>query len=138
MKLMTIESISSKPDTFGNRYHAMQVTNLISGKVLSFTISGDNASQATYDLFQDWEAVREFCTLISTEINYRSFKAITKQWPYGGCEAVAKYIIDNGGRPSFYEAVKAHCDDNGIEIGNHYSDLYVPVSPSTSRLAKAY
>ena len=140
MKLIRIETISSKPDTYGNCYHAMRVTNQISGKCLEFTISGDNGPQAAYELFQDWEAVREFCELQTTVLGVRDFNRETKGLAHGGCtgKEITKHISDNGGRPSFYEAVKAHCDENGIEIGSYYSDLHVPVSPSISRLAKAY
>lgn len=39
---------------------------------------------------------------------------------------------------SFWEAISGHCKAAGIEINNHYSDLYIPVTPATSAILREY
>lgn len=140
MKLIRIKFISSRADSFGNTYHAMEVENLITGKELQFTISGDNGASGAYDLFGNWEAVREFADCSDYVTGYRDFAKTVKGWKHAGCtgKEIAKYIIDNGGLPTFWEAISAFCMENGIEIGSHESDLYVPESPAITRLLDAY
>ena len=140
MKLIRIEAISSKTDSSGNRYHAAQVTNLLTNKSISFTICGDNVEHIAYTLFGgDWAFMREFCDFRTTEMGARSFHATTKRWARGGSdESILNTIRTGGLLPTFYEAISAYCADNGIEINNRESDLYVPVSPAITRLCDAY
>jgi len=38
----------------------------------------------------------------------------------------------------FWEAISGHCKAAGIEIHNHYSDLYVPVTPEITAICAEY
>jgi hypothetical protein len=132
VKLIKIEAINSKPDSYGNRYHACRVTNCISGKVLEFKISGDNAHYAAFDLFnKQWDSQAEFSDCSTTELGCRAFDKETKGWPYGGCTGadLAKYIKAASGCPTLFEAAQAILTENGQEWASHYSDLYVPATP---------
>ena len=140
MKLIHLESISSLADSHGNCYHAMRVTNKLTGAVLEFTISGDNSGGVGYELFHGWANATEFAETSTTQLKSRQFDKEVKGWAHGGCVSkdIAAYIVANGGLPTFWEAISKLSQDTGIELNNHESDLYVPISPAVTRLCDAY
>lgn len=91
-----LTAYSSKPDFYGNSYHAFTMTDADDhSRSISATISGNNVRfiMLNFDGSGDWDR-----SIVYTEeqLPIRRFNALTKGWPYlGGVEDIQKYVHEN-------------------------------------------
>lgn len=140
MYFIDFTEISSLPDRFGNCYYAIELTNNTNQSTYAATISGDNARAALFQYIgRDWEYVRGFCNLHTQRLGIREFNRFTKNLPHAGCtgEEISAHLKAAGALPDFWDCLQ-FLESEGMQIDNHESDLYLPVTRSTSLLLSAF
>lgn len=102
MKLTgTLESLSHKTDSNGNRHFALRYTDHITGHIVVGTVSGGDSN--IHGILRHWNSSDDWDRSIiyrREEMGKREYNQLVKDWPYAGCTPadLAQFIRERLGK----------------------------------------